>query len=332
MSVRRSSGFWGNRRPSSERARHRSCSCIRRPGPTQDRTAPRRPQAGIGWQTELRLEHETGPGCGSKPPSLITSTDPDVRGIVANLHDITARKRAEEALREAHERFRSAFENAPIGMVMADLDGSSPAPTPPSGGSSVGTSATSAARRPRIFTHPDDRELSKSEWTASSPAGPTAIGWRSVTAMPTAMTSGSSFNVSCVRDDDQKPLYFIGQIEDITESRALREQLAYAAIHDPLTSLPNRELFMDRLKVALGRAARGRHHVAVIFVDLDRFKLINDSLGHDVGDRILCAVADRLNGAMRASDTLARFGGDEFTVLCDDLDDEAARSRWRRGS
>ncbi|MGH9019196.1 MAG: putative bifunctional diguanylate cyclase/phosphodiesterase, partial [Acidimicrobiales bacterium] len=116
--------------------------------------------------------------------------------------------------------------------------------------------------------------------------------------------------------------YLIAQVEDVTERRALRERLAYAAIHDPLTGLPNRELFMDRLEVTLRRAVRGRHRVAVMFLDLDRFKLINDSLGHDVGDRILCIVAERLSGVMRGSDTLARFGGDEFTILCGEVDDE----------
>ncbi len=131
-----------------------------------------------------------------------------------------------------------------------------------------------------------------------------------------------SVSVSCVRDDDEQPLYLIAQVEDVTERRALRERLAYAAIHDPLTSLPNRELFMDRLEMSLRRSMRDGHQVAVMFLDLDRFKLINDSLGHDVGDRILCAVADRLSGVMRESDTLARFGGDEFTVVCGDVDDD----------
>src|ERR1700720_2412293 len=83
-------------------------------------------------------------------------------------------------------------------------------------------------------------------------------------------------SLSFVRDEQGEPLYLIGQVEDITERRALRENLAYAAIHDPLTGLPNRELFMDRLDFALRRATRARHEVAVIFLDLDRFKLINE--------------------------------------------------------
>ena len=103
----------------------------------------------------------------------------------------------------------------------------------------------------------------------------------------------------------------------------MREHLAHAAIHDPLTDLPNRDLFADRLEMALRRARRSGHRVAVMFFDLDRFKMVNDNLGHEVGDRLLRAVADRMSGALRASDTLARFGGDEFTVLCDEVADES---------
>jgi diguanylate cyclase (GGDEF)-like protein/PAS domain S-box-containing protein len=242
--------------------------------------------------------------------------DPQVRGIVGNLHDITD-------LREAHERFRSAFVNAPIGMAMADLEGRIIRANPAMGdivgrlpGALVGMSV-------HDLTHPDDRETSRAEMHRLTLTG--AIGYQIEKRY--IHSDGHeiwvSVSVSCVQDEQQRPLYLIGQIEDVTERRALREHLAFAAIHDPLTSLPNRELFMDRLEVGLGRATRGGHRVAVIFLDLDRFKLINDSLGHDVGDQVLQAVADRLRSVMRGGDTLARFGGDEFTVLCDEVNDES---------
>jgi diguanylate cyclase (GGDEF)-like protein len=102
----------------------------------------------------------------------------------------------------------------------------------------------------------------------------------------------------------------------IERSRA-RSQLVHQAMHDVLTGLPNRALFVDRLEQALARSERTDGLVAVIFLDLDRFKTINDSLGHDAGDRVLVEVAARLQDVVRPSDTLARFGGDEYTVLCE---------------
>jgi diguanylate cyclase (GGDEF)-like protein len=107
---------------------------------------------------------------------------------------------------------------------------------------------------------------------------------------------------------------------DITERRALEQKLAHQAFHDPLTSLPNRALFMNRLSHALARTARRPEAVAVLFLDLDRFKIINDSLGHHVGDRLLVEVSARLRECLRPADTVARLGGDEFAVLLEDID------------
>jgi diguanylate cyclase (GGDEF)-like protein/PAS domain S-box-containing protein len=243
--------------------------------------------------------------------------DPDVRGIVGNLHDITD-------LREAHERFRSAFENAPIGMGMTDLKGRIIRANPALGRIVGRVSADLVGVNVSDLTHPEDRESGILEMRHLISGGSTGYQIEKRYLHCDGHEVWVSVSVSCVRDEQGQPLYLIGQVEDVTERRAMRERLAYAAIHDPLTRLPNRELFMDRLDVALRRADRGRHQVAVIFLDLDRFKLINDSLGHDIGDRVLCAVADRLTSVMRASDTLARFGGDEYTVLCDDVQDEAS--------
>jgi diguanylate cyclase len=99
--------------------------------------------------------------------------------------------------------------------------------------------------------------------------------------------------------------------------------LAHQALHDSLTGLANRDLLLDRLKLSLARHSRHGGLVAVMFVDLDRFKLVNDSLGHHVGDELLIAVAERLRATVRRTDTVARFGGDEFVVLCEDLGSEA---------
>src|SRR3954453_18177786 len=98
-----------------------------------------------------------------------------------------------------------------------------------------------------------------------------------------------------------------------------QDGLAHRVLHDPLTDLPNRTLFLDRLALALARLRRSQTNIAVLFIDLDNFKVVNHSLGHNAGDRLLVELSGRLRGAIRPSDTIARFGGDEFVVLCDDI-------------
>jgi diguanylate cyclase (GGDEF)-like protein/PAS domain S-box-containing protein len=110
---------------------------------------------------------------------------------------------------------------------------------------------------------------------------------------------------------------------DVSERKAFEEQLQHQAYHDPLTGLPNRLLFMNRLEQALQRLSRSEGAVGVLFMDLDRFKVVNDSLGHEVGDRLLCAVADRITSYIRPGDTAARFGGDEFALLLENVPDVA---------
>lgn len=249
---------------------------------------------------------------------------PGVNGWVANIRDITERKATAEALREAHERFRSAFENAPIGMGLCDLDGRIIEINAAYGQIFGRTQQELVGVHVRDLTHPDDRASSGAmlEEVSSGRADTRETEKRYLRPDGTAVWV--SIKISSVRGPDGKPLYLIGQAEDITERRKLRDQLAHDAVHDPLTGLPNRILFGDRLELALKRIQRSDKLLAVMFLDLDHFKLVNDSLGHDSGDHLLALAARQLGAALRANDTLARFGGDEFTVLCEvDGRDEA---------
>ncbi len=124
---------------------------------------------------------------------------------------------------------------------------------------------------------------------------------------------------SLARDEASKPQYFINSVRDITEERSLLAQLSHQALHDPLTGLANRIMFEDRLTQALARASRENKRLAVLLIDLDEFKDINDTFGHQVGDDLLAEVARRLKQATRAGDTLCRFGGDEFLYLSEGL-------------
>lgn len=111
-------------------------------------------------------------------------------------------------------------------------------------------------------------------------------------------------------------------IRDITQQKASERALAYQAMHDHLTGLPNRSLLEDRMAHALERCRREENSIGVIFFDVDHFKTVNDTAGHDVGDRLLRAVASRLRQSVRSMDTVARLGGDEFVVLCEDITDD----------
>jgi len=118
-----------------------------------------------------------------------------------------------------------------------------------------------------------------------------------------------------VYDDDGSPLRMLGSMMDVTERKSLEDQLTHQALHDPLTKIANRALFQNRVDHALAKLTRSNSSLAVLFLDLDNFKAINDSMGHAAGDKLLVSVAERLQDCLRNTDTAARLGGDEFAVL-----------------
>jgi diguanylate cyclase (GGDEF)-like protein/PAS domain S-box-containing protein len=171
-------------------------------------------------------------------------------------------------------------------------------------------------------THPDDREASiTAARRALVESLPFKIEHRIVP--PQGLVRWVRARGRVERDVTGAPVRLLGTALDITEQKSAQAALLHQSMHDPLTGLPNRLLLLDRLTQALRRLTRQDWQVGVVHLDVDRFKVINDSLGYPAGDRLLAALATRLAGLIRPGDTLARIGGDEFIVLCEGLSGEA---------
>ena len=139
-----------------------------------------------------------------------------------------------------------------------------------------------------------------------------------------------SLSLAPLRDPAGAVAGVVVQAEDVTALEEREVELAHRALHDPLTGLPNRVLFADRLEHALARLRREDSSLALLFIDIDGFKTVNDRFGHEEGDRVLAEAARRLAGAVRPADTAARFGGDEFVVLCENASRDEAEAVARR--
>lgn len=220
------------------------------------------------------------------------------------------------ALTESEERFRSAFDYAPIGIALVSPSGSwlkvNHALSQILGYSEQEFLVTDY----QAMIHPDDlgNTMIKIHELVSGkiPACQMEHRYRN----KSGETVWASWSVSTATDAKTSQPNLIFQIQDITDKKLAEEKLQYDATHDALTGLPNRKHFLQRLENAVEEAiSNPNHKVSVLFIDLDRFKYVNDSLGHQIGDELLVGIAERLRDCVRPTDTVARLGGDEFTIL-----------------
>jgi diguanylate cyclase (GGDEF)-like protein/PAS domain S-box-containing protein len=263
--------------------------------------------------------------------SLVHDEESEPLYFVSQIQDVSERKRAVEKIREAEERYRTLVERIPVVTYMQQPgEPSRTTYISPQYESILGYSVEEVLSYPEHWVkilHPDDRErvLAEDERTNRSEE-PFVMEYRKIAKNGSVVWIRDEATI--VRDEEGRSYYWLGIQTDVTERKRMEERLEHRAFHDPLTGLANRQLFVDRLGQALRRTRRRKKgRVALLFLDLDGFKVVNDSLGHEVGDLLLVAVVDRLKGCLRPEDTLARFGGDEFVVLVEDVEaaDEAAR-------
>jgi diguanylate cyclase (GGDEF)-like protein/PAS domain S-box-containing protein len=245
--------------------------------------------------------------------------NPAVRGIVVISRDTTARRAAEEALRASEERFSKLFDASPLAISLTRLEDDVVVEVNRAFLERVGMRREEVVGR-SIFEIPMgvSPELSARLHAALEATG--SVRDLELTASPPGLPPQILQRAAEVIDLDGTPcLLVVGQ--DVTARKEAERELRHRASHDPLTGLPNRVCFEEALERALAGAARRGGDLAVFFLDLDRFKVINDSLGHGVGDLLLREVACRLDSARRQGELLARFGGDELGGLLDHLDE-----------
>jgi diguanylate cyclase (GGDEF)-like protein/PAS domain S-box-containing protein len=251
------------------------------------------------------------------------SPEGKLESIEGFIIDISDRRVVAEALRETERRYRSIFENATEGIFQTSRDGRylnvNPALAKLYGYESPEQLTTGLRDiQQELYVNPQRRQ----QFTDLMQIQGTVVGFESQIRRRDGAVIWISENARAVRGADGELLFYEGTVTDITDRKQYEVQLEYQATHDILTGLPNRKLLVERLHQALRFAERDERMVAVAFIDLDQFKLINDTLGHHAGDALLSEVAARLRNSVREADTIARLGGDEFVLVCTQIHSE----------
>ncbi len=237
----------------------------------------------------------------------------------ALLNELTQRKQTEEALRRSEERYRAIMENIEEGYFEVDLTGSIVFYN------AATVSLLGYAQHELLgmdferFTDEENAAATRQTFQEVYRTGIPARGFELEIIKQDGRRRTVEISVSLIRNPEGKPVGFRGIGRDVTERKHAEMAMNRLAYHDPLTGLPNRRLFSDRLTMAIAQAKRRRQRLALMLIDLDRFKDVNDSLGHHMGDMVLQEVGERLTRYLRKSDTAARIGGDEFTLVLPEM-------------
>ena len=243
-------------------------------------------------------------------------------GVVLTISEITERQRAEEQLKLAYEAVRQSGE----GILMTDAQQIILSVNPAFETVTGYRADEVIGKTPAVIASPrHDQKF----YAAMNESLENTGYWRG--EVWNRRKNGEIYpewlGVSVVRENNGRPEYFVYIYSDMSERQAAQQRIEFLAHHDPLTGLPNRLLLRDRMEQAKALAVRMHSRVALMFLDLDRFKTINDSLGHPVGDALLKEVVERLKSCVRESDTISRQGGDEFIILLNDVRDGESVSR-----
>jgi diguanylate cyclase (GGDEF)-like protein/PAS domain S-box-containing protein len=242
---------------------------------------------------------------------------------VAEGHSAAIETNAAKALAQSEQRFRLAFEGNMAPMVFSDRDGKFLAVNDAFCQMSGCTKEELIGNDSKLFTYPEDVGITEDVYKAINSGESDQVRYGKRFLHKNGRIVIAEVSISPARDETGFAKYYVSSVRDITEERALASQLSFQALHDPLTGLANRALFDDRLSQAHARFARHGGMGAVLLIDLDDFKGVNDVYGHLVGDELLTSIARRFEKVTRSSDTLCRFGGDEFLYLAEGLTSRA---------